>query len=255
MLGPRCRQWLLLSALVLGACAPYDSRARDNSVVDVGVYSHVSQAGPEFGRHYRVVSSGSKLTVLARRAGRLAILGHNHVLVSKSLQGWADVAENIEHSSFALRLPLTSLVLDQVDARAEAGPEFIKSVSAQSIAATRNNLLGEELLNVRAFPFLEVRSLSVRQGVEETNFWLELSISLKGVARSITVPASIHVTPERLDVYTSFKVAQSALGLQPFSVLGGAIAVADELEINLSIRAVHLGAGLSQHSPSRHKSR
>src|SRR5258708_20547580 len=73
---------------------------------------------------YAIDSQNSELRILVYRAGPLANLGHNHVMVSHSVSGLVQTGSSISSSSFSLKVPVESFVVDDADARREEGGDF-----------------------------------------------------------------------------------------------------------------------------------
>ncbi len=86
--------------------------------------------------YYHVDSSHSELRLLVYRAGALANLGHNHVIVNRSLNGSIDVAPQWGGSSFSLSVPVAAFVIDDSQARSEEGEDFAAEVSDGAKAGT-----------------------------------------------------------------------------------------------------------------------
>src|ERR1700719_3424273 len=73
---------------------------------------------------YQVDSQNSELRVSVYRAGVLGNLGHNHVMVNHAVTGVVQVGDSISASSFSLKVPVESFVVDDADARREEGEDF-----------------------------------------------------------------------------------------------------------------------------------
>lgn len=173
---------------------------------------------------YRVVAAESLLSIVVRRGGPLAKLGHDHVVSSTGVQGYADP----QQSRADLYLLLDALVVDDPALRAQAGLDT--QPSASDIAATRSNML--VTLAVQQYPYVQVRVNGTAQQS------LNLDITLHGVTRNFPqVPATLDMTGELLTVTGRFAINQSDFGITPFSVLGGAIRVEDRLELAFRIHA------------------
>ena len=107
-------------ALVLASCAlkPHDAaRPIPNEGLSVQ-----DQRSP--GKLYRVDGSRSELRILVYRAGPLARLGHNHVMVNRSLSGTVNLADAPDASEFRLIVPVAGFVVDDAQARHEEGSDF-----------------------------------------------------------------------------------------------------------------------------------
>lgn len=130
-----------------------------------------------------------------------------------------------------LYVGLESLAVDDPAQRAAAG--FESTPSESDIAGTRSNML-EKVLEAERFPFVVLRGRAVTQGV------LEAELSLHGVTRPMRIPVKIDPGAERIQVSGSFAINQTDFGIAPFSVLGGALAVQDRVELSFTIRAARL---------------
>ena len=95
----------------------------------------VSRPGlPSTGKLYRVDENQSELRVLVYRAGPLARLGHNHVMVNRAIRGSvnladaAGAADAAGTSAFSLSVPVAGFVVDDAQARREEGSDFAAEV-------------------------------------------------------------------------------------------------------------------------------
>lgn len=238
------RRSLLASApaLLLSACAgpvlpastppPYDGPVPE----------------PDGGVHWRVDPGASLLQVLAFRQGALSALGHNHVLTAPRLQGWlqlpAGVTEpdrltpaQLSATRFALALRLDELVLDDASQRARLGPAFASRPDADAIAGTRANLLGESMLDAARFPWLRVQSVGLRG--EAGHVLAEVEIDWHGQQRRWRLPLQVETrsTPEGqvLRVQGQMALRLTDFGIRPLSLLGGMLAVQDDIGVTLDL--------------------
>jgi hypothetical protein len=184
-------------------------------------------------RCYALVADDSEVRVLVYRDGPLARLGHNHVLVAKGLQAVLAVTRPPAASILALRLDVNSFTVDPVAARAEEGADFASTVSEQARTGTRQNLLGEQVLDARRFPVIEAELAGVAGPGWAPD--LLLRVRLRGEEREIPVTVGVHEEANRLFVRGSFTVRQTEFGIKPFSVLGGGIRVRDDLRVRLKL--------------------
>ncbi len=186
-------------------------------------------------RLYTVDSEASTLRVLVYRGGPLASLGHNHVISSRALAGSVWLGRDPHAVVFELRLPLTQLEVDRPELRAAEGADFPGELDPAAIAGTRENMLGERLLDAARFPEIRLRSRKVRG--QAPNFILDIDVELRGQWHSITVPAGLSRSGDSLTASGAFRLRQTELGLEPFSVMLGALRVQDELRIRYRIVA------------------
>jgi len=185
---------------------------------------------------YTIDADRSIVTLRVYRAGRLAKLGHNHVITSANESGQAWTSGAPATSGFEVRLAVADMVVDDPAARAAAGPDFPGGLSEAARAGTRNNMLRAEVLDGDRYPAIVVRAGSLGGSWDRPT--VAASVTLKGVTRSIDVPLSITRTDHEIYARGAFRVLQSDFGITPFSIGGGAIAVGDAVEISFEIRAV-----------------
>jgi polyisoprenoid-binding protein YceI len=183
------------------------------------------------------------VTVTVRRAGPLAKLGHDHVITSADEAGSVWLGSTPADSSFELTLPVDRFDVDLPAARAAAGVEFAAPVPDDARAGTRHNMLRAEVLDGEQFPTLTLRS-SAASGAWPQPI-VRVAVTLKGVAREQEIPVVVERDTAGLTARGELRLNQTDFGITPFSVAGGAIRVADTLEIRFELAAASSGA-LSQ---------
>lgn len=190
------------------------------------------------GELYRLDEAASRLRVHVFRAGRLSAMGHNHVLGLARLQGQAFVpAQGLEGAGVELGFRLDDLEPDRAEWRAELGPEFASRPTESDIAGTKANLL--RALQAQAHPRVLLQSTAVAGAWP----WLALrvSVQLHGQVRELSVPVKAWVQAPAgqgggtLHAQGRLLLRQSEFGIQPFSVLGGLLAVQDELVMDFEL--------------------
>jgi polyisoprenoid-binding protein YceI len=175
---------------------------------------------------YRIDPPASRITVVVRSGGPFAKLGHHHAIAASKISGYAAPAQG--RSDFAFRLD--EMTVDERAVRAQAG--LTGSVPADAVAATRANMLGR-VLEAGRYPLVQLR-------VTGNQHTPRLSITLHGVTRSIDVPTALQVTPDTLTAAGQFTLRQTDFGITPMSVLGGALVVKDEMELQFRIQATRV---------------
>lgn len=181
---------------------------------------------------YRIDGSNSEIRLLVRRAGPLARLGHNHVIVNRSIGGWVRFNGDAAAASFQLMVPAAGFVIDDAAARKQEGEDFADDVPDDAKSSTRRNMLSTALLDADEFPIIAVASVAVTQDVAS------VEISVAGHVSRLVVPFALVVSSERLLGTGILKVRQSQLGLTPFSIMLGALQVQDELTVKFDFTAV-----------------
>lgn len=181
--------------------------------------------------------SASELTIKVYRGGRLKHLGHNHVLTSQALDGLIMRASNdtLAGSYADLYLPLASLQVDDPIARAQAGEDFSSQPSAADRRGTLGNLLGPRLLEAERYPYL--RAAITLTEVQPGELVAQVALTVKAQTLMLSVPVQLRRSANALSLASQFQVSHAQLGLTPFSVLGGAITVADPIHVQLTLDA------------------
>ena len=177
------------------------------------------------GLPYDVVHA--EVAIRVRPDGPLAGLGHSHLIRSDALDGTIALGEPASTTSFALELPLASLVVDP--------PETATTVNDDQRAATRRNMLGPALLDAERFPLLAIRSDGIEGGPQQ--FLARVQVGIRGEHRPIRVPVTVTVTGDRLTATGRFAVTHRELGLEPYSVALGALRVAETIDIEFRLAA------------------
>lgn len=185
---------------------------------------------------YAIDPDRSLVTLRVYRAGRLAKLGHNHVITSASEAGYVWTNGEPATSGFDIRMTVGDLVVDDPAARAAAGPDFPGELSDSAREGTRTNMLRAEVLDGERYPEIVVRADSLGGTWDQPT--VVSSITVKGVTRLVDLPLAIVRTDDVIVARGAFRILQSDFGITPFSIGGGAIAVADAVEISFEIRAV-----------------
>lgn len=101
---------------------------------------------------YALSGHESLLVVLAYRAGPLAALGHDHVIATRALTGFVDVAEPLIASAIELHLPVAEFTVDDPELRASHGHGLATVPPDAARKGTRDNMLGPDVLDAARFP-------------------------------------------------------------------------------------------------------
>jgi polyisoprenoid-binding protein YceI len=177
------------------------------------------------------------LTLLVYRAGPLAALGHNHVIVSHEVSGGVLLDPDLRRSGCDLSVAVASFRVDEPEQRARAGADFAADVPPTAREATQRNMLGEALLDAEHHPLIEASCVSLdphpgstpQSGVVDAF----VQLALKGGSYSVRLPLTYTVRDGTLQVAGATPVRQSDLGLTPFSLMLGALRVQDELTVEV----------------------
>jgi len=216
--------------LILSACgAP---RPRPSAPQPAIHPASILQALPPPGA-YTIDSQNSELRILVYRAGPLANLGHNHVMVNRGVTGLVQVGSSISSSSFSLKVPVESFVVDDAEARREEGSDFPGDIPPDAKSGTRRNLLSAAVLNAAEFPLITVSSVALSGTPDALS--AELTVSVAGHETTISAPCTLQGDEHRLTAAGSMELRQTAIGLAPYSLLHGALQVEDAMQLKFSI--------------------
>jgi len=220
---------IALLAVLLGACSSTPPAGQvapaEPSPADFPE-AYYRQATADGKKVLRIDPSASLVTVKVRRGGRLARLGHDHVVASRDVQGYVAPDEGRAD----LYVPLAKLTVDETALRNEAGLDT--QPAPEAIEGTRNNMLGK-VLEADRFPYALISVIRADPARPD----LRVAITLHGVTREYTIPAQIESLPNGISVSGGITLNQTDFGIVPMSVLGGAILVLDQLELQFRIVA------------------
>lgn len=212
-----------LLSLLLAACGapPPAPPAATPAVPQVAWYQQAARAGKEV---YAIDSAQSLITIVVRRGGPLARFGHDHVVASRTVSGYA--APDAGRADFHFRLD--ELTVDEAALRTEAG--LTTQPDADAIAGTRTNML-TRVLEAERFPLVLLHAQSQPGGM------VRLAVTLHGVTRSMDVPVKLERSRGMLTASGQLTLLQTDFGITPMSVMGGAMRVEDPLEMRFNIVA------------------
>lgn len=230
------RHFLLLltvTALVT-ACAPNVPLPSSETTQEEGAFpaSHYLQAEAQGKNILRVDPATSLVVFEVRRAGPFAKLGHDHVVASHDVEGFVAQDENRAD----LRVRMDQLVVDEASLRSEAG--FDTQPTADDIAGTRRNML-VHVLEADRYPyaFIHIERKSVTKADKNAEAMLNVAITLHGTTKHFDVPAKMETTANGIIVSGNMHFNQTDFGITPYSILNGAIRVADGLDMRFRIVA------------------
>jgi hypothetical protein len=182
-----------------------------------------------------VVADESLLTLLVFRGGALAKAGHNHVIASHSLAGTAWVPEDRSRTSFEVHVPVNDFTIDEPTLRALEGKEFSAEVPDSAREGTKKNMLSEPMLDGARFAEVVLTSERLEPGSE--GMLAQVSVAIRGQTRMVTVPVRYEIQENEVRAQGQFALKQTDLGLTPFSLLGGALRVEDEMTVKFLVVA------------------
>ena len=185
--------------------------------------------------NYRIDSSRSELRLLVYRAGALANLGHNHVILNRSVNGMISVAPTLGASSFSMSAAVAAFIVDDSQARSEEGEDFPGDVPDGAKSGTWNNMTGPAVLNSVQYPVISMRSVRLEE--LQGTLTATVAVSAAGHESTVSVPFVLKKEVYGLSASASFELRQTALGMTPFSLMLGALAVRDAMQVKLKVIA------------------
>ena len=184
------------------------------------------QAAREGKKIHAIDSAQSLITIVVRRGGPMARFGHDHVVASRAISGFA--APDAGRADFQFRLD--ALSVDEEALRNAAG--LTTQPDAEAIEGTRNNML-TRVLEAQAYPQVLLHAERSAKGAAN----VRLTITLHGVSKTLDVPVKFEESAGQLAASGAFTLLQTDFGITPMSVLGGAMRVEDQMELQFRIVA------------------
>jgi len=225
----RAAALLMAGLLLLAGCSTAPREAASDAVA----LPPLAQASKD-ARRFTVRADASEIRFIVRRAGTLARLGHNHVIFARQIEGTIALAPALARSTVSLRLSVSGFEVDPPAARAALGAGFAP-VPEQAVVGTRRNMLGARVLDASRYPVVRIDTVALA-GAGGT-FTATVRVTLRDVAKDVSVPVAFTRDGDTLTVSAAFDVRQSDFGITPMSVLGGALQVDDTVAVNLRIVA------------------
>ena len=219
---------IAIAILSLAACAAPRPRPVTRQVPAGAALQSLPAPG-----EYPIDSNGSELRLLVFRAGTLASLGHNHVMVSRAVTGSVQIGADVPASSFSLKLRADSFVIDDAQSRQEEGGDFPGDIPEDAKEGTRRNMLSSAVLNAAEYPDITVKSASLIGTLNDLN--ADVEISAAGHTSQVSVPITLQADAHGFTAEGSMELRQTALGLVPYSLLHGALQVQDAMQLKFKI--------------------
>jgi len=230
------RNLLLSCVALLAACATSEQLPPKTPAVSQEIPEEVYLNAADSSDVYQIVPERSRAEILVRRGGRLEHLGHNHVISAQKITGYAVLNTTQPQTSRAdLAIDLNALVVDSPELRSVY--QLDTQPSDEDINGTANNM-STHVLELETWPqaFVRIEGPEALEGTSRC----DVTLTLKDVTRTFPATLLIHRDDDVLRVRGSFDLNQSDYGIEPFSVLGGALTIHDRLEITYRLEAVRL---------------
>lgn len=193
-------------------------------------------AAQDAGERYVVDASQSDVHWLVYKAGALARLGHNHTVAVGDLAGSVLVnGADLAKSQFDLQFAVAELVVDDPALRSTLGEEFASVPTAEDVAGTRTNMLSERVLDGEKHPQIRITG----SGPAAAGNMQELAVQVQLLGRTVElkVPTEVTLQGDVLRASGEFELNHADLGMQPFSVMMGALQVGEKLTFSYNVTA------------------
>ena len=182
---------------------------------------------------YLIDSDASWMRILAYPDGPLKRFGHHHVISHNAISGSVAVAPDPLQSTIALSLQAAEFGVDDAAMRGLEGEEFEGEVPQKDIDGTRANMLGERLLNESEHPTIRVASRAIQGNLPDVT--IVASVFIAGAESTVSFPATVELTDDAFTASGEVELTHDALGLAPFTAMGGALSVRDLLVFKYEI--------------------
>jgi polyisoprenoid-binding protein YceI len=157
----------------------------------------------------------STMTVNVAKQGLFSVFADNHVISAPIASGTYDDAQK------AVLLTVDATQMRVLDPKAPASRR----------ADVQSNMTGPEVLDVSTYPTIVFRSTSIT-GTDSTRWTVNGNLTLHGQTHPITFAA---VRADATHFSGSATVKQSAFGITPIRIAGGAVTVKDAVTITFQI--------------------
>jgi polyisoprenoid-binding protein YceI len=193
-------------------------------------------AAQEAGERYVVDAAQSDLHWLVYKAGAFSRFGHNHTVAAGDLRGTVLVdRDDLAKSQLDLQFSVANLVVDDAALRTTLGEEFASVPSEEDIAGTRRNMLSERVLDGDKYPQIRITGTgpAMAGGMQE----LAVKVAMLGRIVDLKVPTEVTIEGDRLRAKGEFELNHADLGMEPFSVMAGALQVGEKLSFTYDVTA------------------
>lgn len=198
------------------------------------IYSKMAEIG---GKVFTLNPEKSIVRIYAFRTGYAAQAGHNHVISAPRFTGFVYLpSSGLSGASFDLEFRLDQLEIDNIENRSVLGSGFSSNLPPEVIASTREHMLGAEGFQADRFPFVRIHSLEIAG--EAPKLAVKVRIELHGKNCEMWIPLDVEGLPDQLSVGGSFVLRQTDFGVRPYTVLGGLLAVKDEVVIEFKLLGI-----------------
>ena len=195
----------------------------------------VSSGGPAGSTRFQLDADASEIWLFLHADGPLSKVGHTHVITTHGLRGYIWLHPQLERSSCGFQLPAAAFIVDDPRERAAAGAEFAEPLDEGTRAGTREHMLGDRQLAAAQFPLVSLQCRQVAAAADGVS--VQLTVTLRDHQTQLSVPVKWQRNGNMLQASGEFTFTQTSVGLEPYSLLFGALRVSDEIRARFRLVA------------------
>ena len=176
---------------------------------------------------YTIDANRSRATIEVGKSGVFSFAaGHAHEVLAPAMTG--TIAVDVDD-------PARSSVRVTIDASALKVTG--KGESTDDVPKVQQTMSGPQVLDVQRYPTITFASTSVvikNHAGATLDAMVTGPLTIRGVARTMSVPVSVRLDGRTLTATGRFPVTQTAFGMKPVSV-GGVVSVKDTVNVSFTI--------------------
>jgi polyisoprenoid-binding protein YceI len=181
-------------------------------------------------RTYELDAGHSRLVIHVSKAGALSSMLHDHAFVPQHWRG------EVSFDADALAATHGEVVVDAASLRDEE-----PALSAADKAKVEEQARGPDVLDAAKYPEVRLEVTSAEPGARApeggpTPVTLVGTFHLHGRSAPVRIPLLARWSPEGFEARGQARFRQSDFGIRPLSKLLGAIAVKDDVVVELDVR-------------------
>jgi hypothetical protein len=195
---------------------------------------------------YGIDRHDSVLKIFVYRGGLLKAFGHDHLISTTMINGGLFYTMPLSPAAaFKLTVPVDALVVDDPEQRKAVGGRFYAPVPDKDRSGTRRNMLGDKVLDAAQYPDITITGHWLAGSPSQAT--VAVTLGLRDKLAKYSVPVIIRAHNDRLLVTGTLHMKQTELGITPFSVLGGALQVADDIDVSFYLAFVPVAGSEQPH--------
>jgi polyisoprenoid-binding protein YceI len=176
---------------------------------------------------YKIDSSQSQFTVHTDTASLLGAMGHKLQIAIQDFSGQIRIpSEKPELASLQMKVKSQSLT---------ATDKISEKDKAEIEDTMQNKVLNTPTFSEITFSSSKVSGKQAKEGLFEIKITGDLT--LHGVTRLMEIPTQVSIKANQLLATGEFRLKQTDFKIKPFSALGGAMKVKDELSLTFHLKA------------------